>query len=695
MIDKTKRYFVVPSMGPYTTVICRAINQVLRKHQLPIRLKVPPRTTRGTVLRGWQLLDENMCLPAKINLGNFLDAIDKGNVHGLTQWDTCKSCRFKVYHILQGSVLKRIGHDLPMYGISMSVRGIRRLREMGVPLHIVFKAFRRGFRAVEEYDKRYVLPHQADPSHGGPCVGVCGEIFTMLDPAANLGLLERLRKAGAQVHVALPLTAFLYSHLWAAWPLRERLSAMVRHLFIFPERAVAYLRGLKRSDADHELLRRARKEAERYLPHYDVGGHGKESIVWAIYYALAGFDGVVHVAPFPCAPESTVSAFLDQVSQDYGIPLIHLTFDAQFAEANLQTRVEALVNMLRLRRKLRQEGGGSLSGAVLSEKVPGLFLGVDVGSVSTKAVILNGELEILAEEYLATARNPVRAVGLCLAQLKRQIDGQGIRAVGVTGSGRHLAAAMLGTEVVADEITCQALGVLHYVPEARSIIEIGGQDSKLIQLDSKGIPVWYNMNTICSAGTGSFLAGASREFGLPVEEMGPTALGCQEEVSIAGRCGVFAESDVVTKQQQGHGVPALIRGLCFALPRNYLNNVARNRHLEEPVVFTGGVAGNGAVVEGFRRALGVPIVVPPHHETTGAVGAAMMAAASNPTGIWELSRVTDFEFSTKGVQCDGCANQCDVALLLREKEVAAAFGSRCGKWEALVGTPGPIGASVG
>jgi len=639
------------------------------------------------VLRGWQLLDENMCLPAKINLGNYLDAIDKGGIDGLAQWDTCNSCRFKVYHILQGSVLRRMGHDLPMYGISMSVRGIQRLREMGVPLPVIFKAFRRGFRAVEEYDKRHVMPYQAAPNHGGPCVGVCGEIFTILDPDANLGVLERLRKAGARVHVALPLTAFLYSHLWAASPLRERLSAMVRHIFIFPERALVYLRGLKRADADNSLLRRARKEAEHYLPHYDVGGHGKESIVWAIYYALAGFDGVVHVAPFPCAPESTVSAFLDQVSEDYGIPLIHLTFDAQFAEANLQTRVEALVNILRLRRKLREGSHGSLSEAVLPKSISGLFVGVDVGSVSTKAVVMNSKLEVVAEVYLPTSRNPVKAVGLCLERLRGQIDGQGIRAVGVTGSGRHLAAAMLGTEVMADEITCQALGVLQYVPDARSIVEIGGQDSKLIQLDSRGIPTWYNMNTICSAGTGSFLAGASREFGLPVEEMGATALACEEEVRIAGRCGVFAESDVVSKQQQGHGVPALIRGLCFALPRNYLNNVARNRHLEEPVVITGGVAGNAAVVEGFRRALGVPIVVPPHHETTGAIGAAMMAAASNPTGMWELSTVTDFEFSTKGVQCDGCANQCDVALLLREREVAAAFGSRCGKWEAAVGKP--------
>jgi len=301
-IENMNRYFVIPSMGPYTAVICRAVNQVFRKHQLPIRFKSPPRTTRGTVLRGWQLLDENMCLPAKINLGNYLDAIDRGQVDGLAQWDTCNSCRFKVYHILQGSVLRRIGHDLPMYGISMSVRGIQRLREMGVPLWVIFKAFRRGFRAIEEYDKSQVLPHQADPSKGGPCVGVCGEIFTMLDPNANLGVLERLRKAGAQVHVALPLTAFLYSHLWAAWPLRERLSAMLRHLFIFPERGLKYLRGLKRSDVDNDLLRRARKEAERYLPHYDVGGHGKESIVWSIYYALAGFDGGGHVAPLPLAP---------------------------------------------------------------------------------------------------------------------------------------------------------------------------------------------------------------------------------------------------------------------------------------------------------------------------------------------------------------------------------------------------------
>jgi predicted CoA-substrate-specific enzyme activase len=677
---------VMPNMGPYTAIICGAVNRVLTGDRIPVRLKTSPRTTRGAILRGWQLLDENVCLPAKINLGNYLDALDQERPDALCNWDTgrCGTCRFKVYHLLHESVLRRQGYDIPVYGVSMSPQGIRALREMGLPLRTVVRAVREAFREIEEHDTEHVFGPQARPGEG-PRVGVLGELFTTLDPDANQGLLERLKKAGAQTHLSLPLTAFLYSHVWADRPFRERLGVALPYALLSPRRALSALRGLRRPDVDYKLLRRTRREAERYLPRYDVGGHGKESIVWSIYYALAGFDGVVHVAPFPCMPEHTVSAFLDQVSQDYGIPLVHLTFDAQFAEANLQTRVEALVNILRLRRRLREGDAKSLREALLPERVEGLFLGVDVGSVSTKAVVLNGGLEVVAEVYLPTARNPVRAVQLCLARIKRQFDGQGVRAAGVTGSGRHLAAAMLGTDLAADEISCQALGVLRYVPGARTIIEVGGQDSKLIQLDSRGVPVWYNMNTICSAGTGSFLAGASREFGIPIEEMGPTALACPEEVRIAGRCGVFAESDVVSKQQQGHSIPSLVRGLCFALPRNYLNNVARNRRLEGPVVFTGGVAGNAAVVEGFRRALGLEVVVPPHHATTGAIGAAMMAMAGGRRQSWELAATLEAQFVTKGVACRGCANECDVALLVRGDTVAAAFGSRCGKWEALVG----------
>lgn len=660
----------LPHVGNYSWIAKEEIRKVLEEEGIRHIEFIPaPPTTKKTVLRGWQLMDENMCLPAKIVLGNILEAIEKQGVNGIFMWDSCGSCRYKVYHILHQSILRRLGYKVKMYRFRAR-RAISDLQaiDSAITKKVALKILWRVLWRLWKEDKE-LLKSQSRVPQDRPKIGIVGEIYTILDPNANLQLLERLKRKGAFIHNSLPLSEFVFKKLWH--------NSFLRKI------------GFKRPDINYKILEQAKREAENYFPEYTIGGHGKESVINTIYYAKMGFDGVIHVQPFPCMPESTVSEFLDQISEDYHIPVNHLTFDQHFGEANLNTRIEAMVNMLKMEKDLKSSQLPSQSMASLKINQERLYLGVDVGSVSTKGVIMNQKQRIIDFFYLETARDPIKAIQQGLKELKNKAKTKhwNIAVTASTGSGRELTAAILGADIAVDEITCQTLAALYYVPNARTIIEIGGQDSKFIQIDENGIPIWFNLNTICSAGTGSFFMGAAREFGLSIQEFGQIAKNSDREVRITGRCGVFAESDMVTKQQQGYPKEALIRGMCMAMPQNFLNNVARNRNIKEPIVFTGGVASNPGAVEGFERILKKKVQVLPHNKISGAIGACLYAQSKlskEKSNFWGFE-ISEANFQRKGFTCQDCSNQCEISLLLKDGQVLAAFGSRCRKWEALTG----------
>ena len=325
----------------------------------------------------------------------------------------------------------------------------------------------------------------------------------------------------------------------------------------------------------------------------------------------------------------------------------------------------------------------------------GCFLGVDVGSVSTNAVLLDEEGRLLEKLYLRTKGDPIRALRSALGLLAPRLAALDVLGVGATGSGRQLAGLMLGADVVKNEITAHAVAAQWAVPDVRTVIEIGGQDSKLIILRD-GVVVDFAMNTVCAAGTGSFLDQQAARLGIPVEELGELARGSTAPVQIAGRCAVFAESDMIHKQQVGHTLPDILAGLCQALVRNYLNNLAKGKELLPPVVFQGGVAANAGIREAFRAALGCEIHVPPEFGVMGAIGAALLAAEARPA--YGVSRfrglgLLEEEIRTVGRECRGCANLCEIVSLHLGEEVVASWGDRCGRWSAdprigAIGAPG-------
>ena len=245
-------------------------------------------------------------------------------------------------------------------------------------------------------------------------------------------------------------------------------------------------------------------------------------------------------------------------------------------------------------------------------QAPEAYLGIDIGSISTKGVVIGADGAILARSYLWTEGNPVQATKNVIDELHGQLAEGPVRIVGAgtTGSARRLVGAMLGATVVKNEITAHAVGTTFLHPDVRTILEIGGQDSKIICV-ADGIAVDYAMNTLCAAGTGSFLSSQAHRLGAEVEEFGEIALTSKHPANIAARCTVFAESDLVHKIQVGYAREDIIAGLCNAVASNYLNNVGKGKRIEAPVVFQGGVSKNVGVVHAFEEQLGMPVAVDP------------------------------------------------------------------------------------
>ncbi len=316
-----------------------------------------------------------------------------------------------------------------------------------------------------------------------------------------------------------------------------------------------------------------------------------------------------------------------------------------------------------------------------------LFLGIDVGSVSTNLVLINSNGNLIKKLYLRSQGNPVASVQRGLIQLMKDIKETEIAGLGTTGSGRQLIGKLLGADLIKNEITCHAVASLNLVPTVQTIIEIGGQDSKLI-LIREGIVKDFAMNTVCAAGTGSFLDQQAARLNIDISEFGKRAAFGEHPVRIAGRCAVFAESDMIHKQQMGHPLEDILAGLCRALVRNFLGNLGKGRELKPPIIFQGGVAANLGIRKAFEEILGYSLIIPEHYDVMGALGAAILAkeeiiAQKEPTHFKGLQIVNN-PITTESFDCNGCSNQCEVVELKQEGILLACLSDKCGKWSQRI-----------
>ncbi|MFZ5632245.1 MAG: acyl-CoA dehydratase activase [Bacillota bacterium] len=314
------------------------------------------------------------------------------------------------------------------------------------------------------------------------------------------------------------------------------------------------------------------------------------------------------------------------------------------------------------------------------------YLGIDVGSVSTNLVVISETREILADLYIRTRGRPIEAILSGLAETSTLLPPDiEISGAGSTGSGRYLAGVMVGADVIKNEITAHAVAASMYVPDVQTVLEIGGQDSKIIVMRN-GIVTDFAMNTVCAAGTGSFLDQQAARLNIPITDFGEMALSSSAPVRIAGRCTVFAESDMIHKQQMGHKLSDIINGLCEALVRNYLNNVGKGKEILAPIVFQGGVAANAGIKAAFERALKLPIIIPKHFSVMGAIGAAQLAREEvEKTGQTKFKgfKIAGLPYRTSSFECGGCPNNCEIAEIYEEDRVIGRWGARCQRWDVM------------
>lgn len=304
-----------------------------------------------------------------------------------------------------------------------------------------------------------------------------------------------------------------------------------------------------------------------------------------------------------------------------------------------------------------------------------LYLGIDIGSISSKGVIIDDKNKIITYKYIWTEGNPIKAVKKVINSLLKDLSNSYIiKGIGVTGSARRLIGTILNANIIKNEITAHAIGTLSIHPDAKTILEIGGQDSKIILIEN-GIVIDYAMNTLCAAGTGSFLSSQAKRLGIDVEDFGKYALKSNNPTKIAARCTVFAESDLVHKAQIGHNKEDIIAGLCKAVVNNYLNNVGKGKKIKSPIVFQGGVSKNIGVVKAFENELKEDIIVDEFGHLMGAIGIAILSKEEN-NNIFDLN-IENINFETKGIECNKCPNNCDIICVYKNNILIDSWGNRC------------------
>jgi len=320
------------------------------------------------------------------------------------------------------------------------------------------------------------------------------------------------------------------------------------------------------------------------------------------------------------------------------------------------------------------------------------LLGLDVGSTTTKAILLRAKDDrILKSVYLRTNGDPVKASRNCYRSLHGQLGGAPVSIVGlgVTGSGRYIAGLHADSEGIINEIIAHARASSHFDPEVDTIYEIGGQDAKYTFL-TNSVAADYAMNEACSAGTGSFLEEAAEEsLGVKMEEIAEMALRAQHPPNFSDQCAAFISSDINTAFQEGVPKEDIIAGLVYSICINYCNRVKGSRQTGKKVFMQGGVCYNRAVPIAMAALTGRKIIVPPEPGLMGAYGVALELKNMLALGLvgeksFDLEELASREVSYgKSFICQGKPENCDRKCEISMIEVAGRkipFGGACNKY---------------
>lgn len=299
-------------------------------------------------------------------------------------------------------------------------------------------------------------------------------------------------------------------------------------------------------------------------------------------------------------------------------------------------------------------------------------MGIDCGSSSIKIAIIDKNKELIDSIYIKN-KGVFETLKDAFEKLNKDYE---IKSVGCTGSGRNLIKFLVGADIVKTEILAHATATLSFYPEVKTICDIGAEDSKIISINNGVIRDFY-MNSICSAGCGAMLESIATRMGIKIEDVGDIALQSKNKVNIPSKCGVFAQSSVVSLLNKGTKKEDILMGVCRGLIRNYLS-IAKRSILKSPIIFQGMTAKNKALVKSMEEEFKSEIIVANHCELMGAIGMAIISMESNIDKTkFKGFEVKDSEHTIKTIIGKGCDNHCEISLIYDGEKYLGCLNNRC------------------
>ena len=299
------------------------------------------------------------------------------------------------------------------------------------------------------------------------------------------------------------------------------------------------------------------------------------------------------------------------------------------------------------------------------------------GSIVTKGVIIDEYNNIITSACLYTEGDSIKTVKRVIKTMQNDIDldKYGVVSIGTTGSARKLIGLMLGASSIQNEINAEATGTIKMYPDVRTILEIGGQDSKII-LVNNGRIVDYAISSSCMTGTGTCIEMLAQRLGVNVKDISEIASESEKMIDITSRCAVFLETDIINKLQLGYNKEDILAGVCHAVAVNYYNNIIKGKKIRAPIVFNGGVSKNEMVVKYLEEIFGVKIIVDKNSHLMGALGVAIMARESKKESVFDFN-INECNVETKITNCNGCANNCEIVNVYKSNQIVDKWGNRC------------------
>ncbi len=302
------RKVTIPWIGKDYTEL---LGQSLKK--LGLNVQLPPVTTDKTIQIGVRNTAEMVCFPLKPTLGNFVEALDNG-ADTLLMYDSQGQCRLRHYWKIQEFTLRKMGYEFEMYNVNFKnvLSVLKRLS--GASYTRITKELFRFYRRVKKSDEAKEL--WADDR---PNIGIIGEIFTCCDERINYGIESKIDKLGGKPVNAVTLSSFIKESLLRKLPCLSKTST-------YDKQAETYLNG-------------------------DLGGHGKENIAHLLKMVDQNIGGVIHLLPMSCMPETSIEPFVTAICREHDTPLLRIPIDENTAEANLDTRLETFIELIKMRGK--------------------------------------------------------------------------------------------------------------------------------------------------------------------------------------------------------------------------------------------------------------------------------------------------------------------------------------------------------